>query len=158
MVCDVVTHYYAHVYKKTRKKIIKGRDASSEEMAIIEHDDNDPRTVIKPKEYDASHVFDVVETMPSFPGGTNALGKYLTKESEKYKDKTQGEYGRVIIQFVVDESGNVTAPKIVKSVGPVIDKAAMKVIKNMPKWNPGFHHGKCVKVRYTLPVSFRKDS
>lgn len=137
-------------------KFIKGRDASSEEMAIIEHDD-DTRTVIKPKEYDASHVFDVVETMPSFPGGMKALQEYLTKESEKYKDKTQGEYGRVIIQFVVDESGNVTAPRIVNSVEPPIDKVAMKVIKNMPKWNPGFHYGKCVKVRYTLPVTFRKD-
>lgn len=137
-------------------KFIKGRDASSEEMAIIEHDD-DTRTVIKPKEYDASHVFDVVETMPSFPGGMKALQEYLTKESEKYKDKTQGEYGRVIIQFVVDESGNVTAPRIVNSVEPAIGKVAMKVIKNMPKWNPGFHYGKCVKVRYTLPVTFRED-
>jgi len=155
MVCNAVTRYYAHVYKKTRK-FIKGRDASSEEMAILEHDD-DTRTVIKPKEYDASHVFDVVETMPSFPGGTNALRKYLTKELDKYKDKTQGKYGRVVIQFVVDESGNVTAPRIVKSVGPVTDKAAMKVIRNMPKWNPGFHHGKCVKVRYTLPITFRED-
>lgn len=137
-------------------KFIKGRDASNEEMAIIEHDD-DTRTVIKPKEYDASHVFDVVETMPSFPGGMKALQEYMKKELDKYKDKTQGKYGRVVIQFVVDESGNVNAPRIVKSAGPVIDKAAMKVIKNMPKWNPGFHYGKCVKVRYTLPVTFRKD-
>ena len=86
-----------------------------------------------------------------------ALQEYLTKESEKYKDKTQGEYGRVIIQFVVDESGNVTAPRIVNSVEPAIGKVAMKVIKNMPKWNPGFHYGKCVKVRYTMPVTFRED-
>ena len=138
-------------------KFIKGRDASSEEMAIIEHDDNDTRTVIKPKEYDASHVFDVVETMPSFPGGMKALQEYMKKELDKYKDKTQGKYGRVVIQFVVDESGNVNAPKIAKSVEPAIDKVAMKVIRNMPKWNPGFHHGKCVKVRYTLPVTFRND-
>ena len=137
-------------------KFIKGRDASSEEMAIIEHDD-DTRTVIKPKEYDASHVFDVVETMPSFPGGMKALQEYMKKELDKYKDKTQGKYGRVVIQFVVDESGNVNAPKIAKSVEPAIDKVAMKVIRNMPKWNPGFHHGKCVKVRYTLPVTFRED-
>jgi len=75
MVYNVVTRYHAHVYKKTRK-FIKGRDASSEEMAIIEHDDDDTRTVIKPKEYDASHVFDVVETMPSFPGGMKALQEY----------------------------------------------------------------------------------
>lgn len=138
-------------------KFIKGRDASSEEMAILEHDDNDTRTVIKPKEYDASHVFDVVETMPSFPGGMKALQEYMKKELDKYKDKTQGKYGRVVIQFVVDESGNVNAPKIAKSVEPAIDKVAMKVIRNMPKWNPGFHHGKCVKVRYTLPVTFRED-
>ena len=138
-------------------KFIKGRDASSEEMAIIEHDDNDTRTVIKPKEYDASHVFDVVETMPSFPGGMKALQGYIKKDLDKYKDKTQGKYGRVVIQFVVDESGNINAPKIAKSVEPAIDKVAMKVIRNMPKWNPGFHHGKCVKVRYTLPVTFRED-
>ena len=131
-------------------------DLSGISSEKIEHDD-DTRTVIKPKEYDASHVFDVVETMPSFPGGMKALQEYRTKESEKYKDKTQGEYGRVIIQFVVDESGNVTAPRIVNSVEPAIGKVAMKVIKNMPKWNPGFHYGKCVKVRYTLPVTFRED-
>ena len=138
-------------------KFIKGRDASSEEMAIIEHDDNDTRTVIKPKEYDASHVFDVVETMPSFPGGMKALQGYIKKDLDKYKDKTQGKYGRVVIQFVVDESGNITAPSILISVEPAIAKVAMKVIRNMLKWNPGFHHGKCVKVRYTLPVTFRED-
>ena len=101
-------------------------------------------------------VFDVVEKMPSFPGGHQALFDYLEKNikypAKAVKNKTQG---RVIVQFIVDEKGNLSDIKVVKSVEPYLDAEAVRVVKSMPRWNPGMQNGKAVKVRYTLPVTFR---
>ena len=101
-------------------------------------------------------VFDVVEQMPSFPGGKKSMMEYL-KENTEYpakavKNKIQG---RVIVQFTVDEKGNLSDVKVVKSVEPYLDAEAVRVVKSMPRWNPGMQNGKAVKVRYTLPVTFR---
>lgn len=101
-------------------------------------------------------VFNVVEQMPSFPGGKKAMMEYL-KENTEYpakavKNKIQG---RVIVQFTVDEKGRLSDIKVVKSVEPSLNAEAVRVIKSMPRWNPGMQNGKAVKVRYTLPVTFR---
>ena len=101
-------------------------------------------------------VFDVVEQMPSFPGGMKALFDYL-KENTEYpakavKNKIQG---RVIVQFTVDEKGNLSDVKVAKKAEPSLDAEAVRVVKSMPRWNPGMQNGKAVKVRYTLPVTFR---
>ena len=101
-------------------------------------------------------VYDVVEKMPSFPGGMKAMMDYL-KENTEYpakavKNKIQG---RVIVQFIVDEKGNLSDVKVAKSVEPSLDAEAVRVVKAMPRWNPGIEKGKAVKVRYTLPVTFR---
>lgn len=101
-------------------------------------------------------VFDVVEKMPSFPGGMKALFDYLDKNikypAKAVKNKIQG---RVIVQFIVDEKGNLSDIKVVKSVETSLDAEAVRVVKSMPRWNPGMQNGKAVKVRYTLPVTFR---
>ncbi|MBQ6761079.1 MAG: energy transducer TonB [Prevotella sp.] len=101
-------------------------------------------------------VFDVVEQMPSFPGGYQALFDYLDKNikypAKAVKNKIQG---RVIVQFIVDEKGNLSDIKVVKSVEPYLNAEAVRVVKSMPRWNPGMQNGKAVKVRYTLPVTFR---
>lgn len=101
-------------------------------------------------------VFQVVETMPSFPGGDAELFKFLSN-SVKYPVIAQenGIQGRVICQFVVNRDGSIVDIEVVRSVDPSLDKEAIRVIKSMPKWSPGKQRGKPVRVKYTLPVNFR---
>ena len=67
----------------------------------------------------------------------------------------QGIQGRVIVQFVVDENGNITDTQVVKRVNPYLDKEALRLISIMPPWNPGTQRGIPVRVRFTMPVTFR---
>ena len=101
-------------------------------------------------------VYDVVEQMPSFPGGSKALMEYLDKNI-KYPVSAQKNLleGRVILQFIVDKKGRLSDIKVAKKVEPSLDAEAVRVVKSMPRWNPGIEKGKAVKVRYTLPVTFR---
>ena len=96
------------------------------------------------------------EKMPEFPGGYGALLQYLNKNI-KYPvvPQEQGIQGRVIIQFVVDKDGTITDPVVVRSVDPYLDKEALRVIKAMPKWKPGIQGARSVRVKYTVPVTFR---
>ena len=105
----------------------------------------------KPKDY-----FDVVEQMPDFPGGSAELMKYLT-ENVKYPEEaySKGEQGRVILTFIVEPDGSITNVKVVKSVSEAIDAEAIRVVESMPKWIPGKQSGKAVRVKYTIPVTFR---
>ena len=99
--------------------------------------------------------FDVVEQMPEFPGGPQALMEYLMKNVSYPKSAFDANIqGRVIAQFVVDKEGTVRGAKIVKSVDPALDNEALRVINSMPKWTPGRQNGKVVNVKYTIPVSF----
>lgn len=97
-----------------------------------------------------------VEVMPEFPGGTAALMKYLGSHI-KYPTISQetGSQGKVIVQFVVDRDGTISNPEVVRGVDPHLDKEAIRVISSMPKWTPGVQNGKKVRVKYTVPVSFR---
>lgn len=101
-------------------------------------------------------IFQVVEEMPSFPGGMGELMKFLGNNI-KYPAVAQenGIQGRVIIQFVIEKDGSVANPVVVKGVDPALDKEALRVVKSMPKWTPGKQRGKAVRVKYTVPVTFR---
>ena len=102
-------------------------------------------------------VFVVVESMPEFPGGQQALFKYLS-ENVKYPVIAQenGIQGRVICQFVVNKDGSIVDVEVVRSGGDAsLDKEAIRVIKSMPKWKPGKQRGKPVRVKYTVPVNFK---
>lgn len=105
---------------------------------------------------DEDEIFQVVEQMPEFPGGMEALMQYLSKNI-KYPSSAleNGIQGRVLIEFVVNKDGSIVDPNIIKSVDPACDKEAMRVIKGMPKWTPGKQRGKPVRVKYTVPVLFR---
>ena len=108
-----------------------------------------------PKE-EETKVFDVVEQMPSFPGGDAALMKFLS-EHIKYPvvAEENGIQGRVIATFVVERDGSITDVKVIKSVDPSLDKEAIRVLKSMPKWIPGKQNASAVRVKDTVPVTFR---
>lgn len=109
----------------------------------------------QPKE-EETKVFDVVEQMPSFPGGPSALFEYLSKNI-KYPvvAEENGVQGRVIVTFVVERDGSITDVKVAKSVDPSLDKEATRVVKSMPHWIPGKQNGSAVRVKYTVPVTFK---
>ena len=116
-----------------------------------------PIEEVKEEEEEEQVVFVVVETMPEFPGGQQALFKYLS-ENVKYPVIAQenGIQGRVICQFVVNKDGSIVDVEVVRSGGDAsLDKEAVRVIKSMPKWNPGKQRGKAVRVKYTVPVNFK---
>ena len=105
---------------------------------------------------DNSKVFDVVEEMPQFPGGPSALFEYLAK-SVKYPvvAEENGVQGRVLLTFIVERDGTITDVRVVKSVDPSLDKEAQRVVTSMPHWIPGKQNGSPVRVKYTVPVTFK---
>ena len=105
---------------------------------------------------DEEKVYDVVELMPSFPGGKEALKAYLA-ENVRYPKELEGTcvQGRVIITFIVEADGSLSHAKVIKSVHPALDKEALRVVKKMPKWIPGQQDYHKVRVRYIIPVTFR---
>ena len=109
-----------------------------------------------PPAVEETKVFDAVEQMPSFKGGDAALMEWLSKNI-KYPviAEENGIQGRVVATFVVERDGSITDVKIVKSVDPSLDKEAVRVLKSMPKWIPGKQNGQAVRVKYTVPVTFR---
>ena len=109
-----------------------------------------------PKPEVSTKVFDVVEEMPSFPGGNGALMSYLNGNT-KYPVVAQenGVQGKVIISFVVERDGSISDVKVARSVDPSLDREAQRVVKSMPRWTPGKQNGQTVRVKYTVPVVFR---
>ena len=109
-----------------------------------------------PKHEEEDKVFDVVEQVPSFPGGPSALMAYLSSHV-KYPAVAEenGIQGRVTVQFVVEKDGSVTDVKTMKSVDPSLDREAERVVRSMPKWIPGKQNGSAVRVKYFVPVVFR---
>lgn len=111
------------------------------------------KTVVSQK---SQKVFDVVEQMPEYPGGTAALYEYLM-ENVKYPEDAEKQKveGRVIASFVVETDGSITDVNAVKQVFPSLDREAVRLLEAMPKWVPGKQNGKVVRVRYTVPVVFK---
>ena len=119
-----------------------------------------PKTTVKnyveaPKE-DEQTVYQVAEEMPEFPGGMSALMDFIRKNLNYGKALVPETGGtpRVIVQFVVDEGGNILHPVVLRGLNPELDEEALRVVRLMPKWKPGWQSGKLEKVRYAIPVSF----
>ena len=128
---------------------VKGNDEAAGEVLKA-------KEVIAQEKPVEEKVFDVVEQMPQFPGGDAALFEYLSTHI-KYPTiaEENGVQGRVIVTFVVERDGSITDVKVVKSVDPSLDKEASRVVAGMPKWIPGKQNGSAVRVKYTVPVTFR---
>ena len=138
-------------------------DADVEESTIQASDDTQAAVEVKytpveveEEEVEEQQIFQVVEEMPEFPGGMAECMKFLSKNI-KYPTISQenGVQGRVIVQFVVNRDGSIVDPVVVRGVDPYLDKEALRVIASMPKWKPGKQRGKEVRVKYTVPVTFR---
>ena len=113
-------------------------------------------TLVKENADDGDKIFQVAEEQPMFPGGMEELMKYLQKEIKYPKEaQDKGTQGRVIVQFVVNKDGSICEAKVMKPVDPLLDAEALRVVNAMPNWTPAKQKGEPVRVRFTLPVSFR---
>lgn len=113
-------------------------DAAEEEGAVVEQ----------------GEVYKVVEDMPQFTDGNifDYLAQHVRYPEEAEKN---GIGGMVYMQFVIDTTGKVVEPKVIKSVSPELDAEALRVVSEMPAWKPGMQRGKPVRVSFTLPVIFK---
>ena len=130
---------------------VKGNDDANGEVLKIKEAVAQPEP--KPE---VEKVFDVVEQMPSFPGGPSALMEWLSN-NVKYPVVAQenGVQGRVVVSFVVERDGSITDVKVVRCVDPSLDREASRVVRAMPRWIPGKQNGSAVRVKYNVPVAFR---
>ena len=108
------------------------------------------------KDSNGEEVFMVVEKMPEFPGGTAELMKFL-QQNIKYPEQARKDsiQGRVIVQFTIKKTGEVSNTTVIRSVSPELDAEAIRVINAMPLWTPGEQKGEPVNVKFTLPIQFR---
>ena len=114
---------------------------------------NAQKTVVAQKN---QQVFDVVEQMPEYPGGMPALIDYLTQNVKYPSDaEKQKIEGIVIATFIVEKDGSISNVEVVKPVFPSLDSEAIRVITGMANWTPGKQKGETVRVKFTLPISFR---
>jgi TonB family protein len=103
-------------------------------------------------------IYDIVEVEPSFPGGSDSLIKWMQSNLSYPKlSYESGEQGVVYVKFIVGKDGIIRDVKIAKGVSELLDNEATRVVKAMPKWNPGMQAGKKVSVRYILPILFQID-
>ena len=105
---------------------------------------------------DTINVYDCVEQMPSFLGGTQKLKEFI-EENLRYPKELEEScvQGRVIVRFIVERNGKLSNVKVVKSVHPVLDKEALRIVKLMPRWIPGRQNGITVRVKCYIPIIFR---
>ncbi len=138
-------------------------NVETESIEVTSEDDKDVEIEVAPpvevveEEEPEDVIFVVVESMPEFPGGPQAMYKFLG-ENIKYPVIAQenGIQGRVVCQFTVNKDGSLVDIEVVRSGGDAsLDKEAVRVIKSMPKWKAGKQRGKPVRVKYTLPVNFK---
>lgn len=105
---------------------------------------------------DKEKVYQVVEQQPSFPGGREELFKYLAYNVKYPIDAAKNKIeGRVLVTFVVEHDGSISNVNVANSVYPSLDKESIRVVRGMPKWIPGKANGKTVRVKYTIPITFR---
>ena len=145
--------FYSLPDKKWNDQFIILSDTKSSENPDIriEYIDEDHEMKNNP-----DSVYYITEVSPEFPGGQQALQDYL-KANVNYPAECREAkiYGRVLVTFVVEKDGSIKNASVIKSVHPLLDAEARRVISAMPKWKPGLQNGTPVNVQYTVPVNFR---
>ena len=112
------------------------------------------KTVVSQKDQ-KEEPYNVVEDMPAFPGGMEAMIQFLSSNIQYPADaQKQKVDGRVLVNFVVEKDGSITEVKVVKPTFPSLDAEAIRVVKAMPKWKPGYQRGQAVRVQFTMPINF----
>ncbi len=108
--------------------------------------------VVKP----VAKIWDFAEVNPSYVGGMDAMMRFLSKNIVyPIYGRENNMEGKVIVQFIVDEKGVVTNPIVLRGMGGEFDENAIAAVKKMPKWNPGMQRGIPVKVKFTIPISYK---
>lgn len=127
-----------------------GDNANKEQQEVVISDVGGEETV------EEEEIFVFVEEYPSYPGGEEALYKYLG-ENIQYPDvaRDNGITGTVVIRFVVEKDGSITKAAVAREIGGGCGKEALRVVNAMPKWKPGKQSGKAVRTEFTLPVQFQ---
>ena len=109
-----------------------------------------------PKKVFKGKVYDLVDEMPSFPGGLEELYKWIDNNVQYPAVAWEnGIEGRVILKFIVEKDGSLSDSTVIHSVHPMVDREALRLVGQMPKWNPGRRAGVPVRVRYCLPIKFK---
>ena len=137
--------------------LLAGCNANPQQTETAAPDASDTATeTAAPAPTPTDSVYEVAEVMPEFPGGTQALFKFISENLEYPQHAIDGQIeGRVVVQFVVDKTGKVGNIQVVRSIDKLLDQAAIDVVRALPAWKPGMQNGQPVHVRYTLPVSFK---
>ena len=124
---------------------------STTEIGEIAVESSDPKKVFTGK------VYDLVDEMPSFPGGLEELYKWIDSNVQYPAVAWEnGIEGRVILKFIVEKDGSLSDSTVIHSVHPMVDREALRVVRQMPKWNPGKRAGIPVRVRCCLPIKFKQ--
>ena len=147
----------------TELNVIEDDAESDNEIGIVNAEVTDKTenieivqvSVEEEEEEKEDEIFQVVEQDPEFPGGVEALYKFV-QQNIKYPQlaKENNITGRVFVQFVVEKDGSVSNVRAARDIGGGCGAEAVRVVKSMPKWTPGKQRGKAVRAAYTLPVNF----
>ncbi len=105
---------------------------------------------------DSNYIYQVVDRMPQFSKGSDSLSTYVSKNL-KWPNTDADVQGKVILRFVVNTNGSISNIEILRSLDPLFDAEAIRVIKTLPKFIPGKQNGQTVRVYYTLPITFRLE-
>ena len=159
---EIIEEVIEEIQQNIDEFVVVDDDVETEAIDLQTQDEEIELIVEKPAEVEVEEeeedqIFVIVENNPEFPGGQQAMMKYIA-ENIKYPviAMENGIQGRVICQFVVEKDGKPSNIQVVRTSGDAsLDKEAVRVISSMPKWKPGMQQGKAVRVTFTLPVSFR---
>lgn len=136
--------------EQTTEVQIKEPESTKQDTAIVEKEE-----FFIGEEIDVgpNHIYEFVEKMPSFPGGQEEMMKFIATNL-KYPEETKksGIQGRVVVRFVVTEIGRIEDIQVLRGIDSALDKEAVRVVKTMPKWEPGMQKGKPVAVYFNLPL------